>query len=95
MTTHPDPGNGPVDRIPLTGRLTVATSGFGRESASEQDFYLAMSGNICSPIPDSRGLFADFRGLAADLKPASSTLRADHVERDMSGNRRYDELLGH
>jgi hypothetical protein len=23
MVTHPDSGNGPVDRIPLTGRLTV------------------------------------------------------------------------
>jgi hypothetical protein len=23
MATHPDPGNGPVDRIPPTGQLTV------------------------------------------------------------------------
>ncbi len=29
MATQPDPGNGPVDRTPPTGRLTVSTTGRG------------------------------------------------------------------
>ncbi len=35
MATHPDPGNGPVDRTPLTGRLTVANP-TGRDDSPER-----------------------------------------------------------